>query len=151
MIGISVATWRFLINTLWTLMVSLIKLLALMIQQYMTLKSIILIFLLNVLTLKIAVKCGVSVGGECFLFHFWIYIIIYFDVFLYLDWTCLGVLLQVLFLIHVFQFSFYFLNMNFKKVVFTNMKSDFVFKRLQKSFKLSYLLSLFFICLLRFF
>jgi hypothetical protein len=67
MIGISVTTWRFLIDALWALMISLIKLLALVIQQNMTLLSIILIFFLYVFTLYIAVKRSMSVWSKCFL------------------------------------------------------------------------------------
>lgn len=67
MIGISVTTWRFLIDALWALMISLIKLLALVIQQNMTLLSIILIFFLYVFTLNIAVKRSMSVWSKCFL------------------------------------------------------------------------------------
>ena len=67
MIGISVTTWRFLIDALWALMISLIKLLALVIQQNMTLLSIILIFFLYVFTLDIAVKRSMCVWSKCFL------------------------------------------------------------------------------------
>ena len=67
MIGISVKTWRFLIDALWALMISLIKLLALVIQQNMTLLSIILIFFLYVFTLDITVKRSMSVWSKCFL------------------------------------------------------------------------------------